>query len=447
MTPPAIFISYRIADTLSQAGRLSDALASEFGQEQVFYDKNSLQGGDIWPDKLADTVRKAQVVLVLYASPKWLGVQPDEYGRTTRRIDDPKDWVRKEVETALADSQKLVIPVLFNDAKLPPDDALPDTLKSIRHIQQQQIREAHWKNDLQPLIHLLREHLEHGKTHSSSDSKQKQYRSDEGFHAYTCDRDEQYNRFDEFRSAIQPGSIHFFYLYGGELHAHLGFFRRIQYELAGRYLRMEAGVVVKPKQVVPVEFVVESEGVSSPERLRERFVRNLYTELGLIPNDYHPLSQQNLQNLLLSSHKTKSLRAGDHVLVFAHISHWYWNAALTPDAARWFASSFCPPQLPSDGPAVLFFFAFDFNEEDNPGVRDEVLQVIEHEAEYVRALPELQMVEKKHVGQWLVRYERHFSVPLRRQLLAQHFTEQQYYMEYLQPKLKKLIQDHFNSQI
>ncbi len=231
------------------------------------------------------------------------------------------------------------------------------------------------------------------------------------------------------------------------MHAHKSFFLRIENELAGRYIRLEEGIITPPNKVVAVDFVIESEGISSPERLRERFVRNLYSELGLDPGDHHPLLHQNLQNLLQSSHKTSGLRAGDYLIVFAHISHWYWNAALTPDAARWFATTFCPPQLPAGSPAVLFFFAFDFNEDDNPGVRNEVLHVVRHEAEYVKALPELQMVEKQHVAQWLVRHQRHFTVPLRQQLLAQHFTDQEYYMEYLQPKLEKLINDHFNRQV
>lgn len=439
MPSPAIFISYRIADTLTQAGRLNDSLAKEFGKDAVFYDKNQLEGGDKWPDKLAETVRKASVVLVLVGSPKWLGI--NEFG--VRRIDDPEDWVRKEVEAALGNTQKLLIPILFNDAKLPPKEALPDTLKNLHNFQARIIREAHWEDDLQPLIKQLRDHLEQGAAAPASAAGANPPRRDQGFNAYTCNRDEQYERFDALRAAIQPGSIHFFYLYGAELHAHKSFFRRIEHELAGRYARLDA----PPRKVAAVELLIESEGVGSPERLRERFVRNLYTELGADPDRHHPLLQQNLQNLLISSPKTSALHAGDYLIVYAHINHWYWNAALTPDAARWFAATFCPPKLPDGSPAVLFFFAFDFDEANNPGVREEVLQVVQHEAEYVKALPELQMVEKPHVARWLVRYERFISVPLRQQLLAQYFADQQYYMEYLQPQLEKLINDHFNQKV
>jgi hypothetical protein len=439
MPSPAIFISYRIADTLTQAGRLNDSLAKAFGKETVFYDKNQLEGGDKWPDKLSETVRKASVTLVLVGSPKWLGI--NEFG--VRRIDDSEDWVRKEVEAALNDSNKLLIPILFNDAKLPPKEALPDTLKNLHNFQARIIREAHWEDDLQPLINLLREHLQVGANNIAPAPGANPPGQAQDFHAYSCDRDEQYERFDALRAAIQPASIHFFYLYGEELHAHKSFFRRIEHELAGRYARPNA----PSRKVAAVELLIESEGVGSPERLRERFVRNLYTVLGADPDRHHPLLQQNLQNLLNSSPKASALGAGDYLLVYAHINHWFWNAALTPDAARWFAATFCPPKLPDDSPAVIFFFAFDFDEETNPGVRKEVLQVVQNEAEYVKALPELQMVRKPHVAQWMVRHQQYISVPLRQQLLDKDFAQPEHYMENLQIKLEKLINDHFNQKV
>lgn len=122
-THPSIFISYRIADSLTQAGRLHQSLEAELGKGTVFYDKSNLQPGMKWPKELEEKVQHAAVVLVLYRNGKdWLGV--DDFGK--RRIDDPEDWVRREVATALADEHKIVIPVLLNDAKLPPEERLPD---------------------------------------------------------------------------------------------------------------------------------------------------------------------------------------------------------------------------------------------------------------------------------------------------------------------------------
>ena len=154
---PSIFISYRIADSLTQAGRLHQSLAAEFGKDMVFYDKSTLQPGMKWPTELEEKVRRARVVLVLYRNGKdWLGV--DDFG--ARRMDDPADWVRREVETALDDPNKIVIPVLLNDAKLPPEERLPDPLKTLGYCQHKQIREACWDDDLLPLLKVLEQHVQ-----------------------------------------------------------------------------------------------------------------------------------------------------------------------------------------------------------------------------------------------------------------------------------------------
>ncbi|MEQ1744724.1 MAG: TIR domain-containing protein [Saprospiraceae bacterium] len=462
---PSIFISYRKADALGQAGRLHQSLEAVFGKGSVFYDNSDLKPGMIWPGELDEKVRRAAVVLVLIADrSRWLGV--DDQG--SRRIDDPDDWVRKEVEAALGDSQKLVVPVLFNNAQLPTEKGLPETLRVLLAYQSKQIREANWDDDLLPFTIKLREHLNHvDPGPSESGQGKKSQPTDQSFHAFTCDRDTQYEQFYNLRpTLLQPGSRHFFYLYGEELQAHESFFNRVKFDLDGKYLKKEndAQAVPIPENepndqpqinqpdkkkdkkptVAAVSFVVESGGAFSPENLRQRFVRDLYTAFGLDPGKYHPLTGQNLNILLAESDKTRHLRSGDHLCVFAYISHWFWNSKLTPDAARWFVQTFCPPQLPPDSPSVIFFFAFDFNEEESPGVREDVLATIKREAQHVVALPELEMVEIKHIQQWFVRYKRYFSAALRQQIVATHFTEPKYYMDLLEPKLLKLVNDYFN---
>ena len=148
MTTPSIFISYRIADTLTQAGRLHQSLENYFGKGTAFYDKSSLKPGMKWPQELEEKVRGAKVVLVLYGTGKdWLGV--DDFGR--RRMDKPDDWVRQEVETALNGSM-LIIPVLFRSLPLPEKDVLPEPLHPLLTCQKCDIRESHWDNDLRPLL-------------------------------------------------------------------------------------------------------------------------------------------------------------------------------------------------------------------------------------------------------------------------------------------------------
>ncbi|MEQ1746314.1 MAG: toll/interleukin-1 receptor domain-containing protein [Saprospiraceae bacterium] len=122
MPNPSIFISYRIADTAVEARLLYTDLASRYGADAVFLDKKRLESGDDWPAELEANVRQAAVLLVLIKDPdKWLGVGP--YGQ--RRMDKPDDWVRREIETALADPTKLVVPCEWTVPPCPPRRICP----------------------------------------------------------------------------------------------------------------------------------------------------------------------------------------------------------------------------------------------------------------------------------------------------------------------------------
>ena len=259
-----------------------------------------------------------------------------------------------------------------------------------------------------------------------------------GYHVYTCDRVDQTDAFDLLRNDIHPGSQHFFYLFGGELQAHKSFFARLAHELEGRYRPDEdAHARPSPRQAIQVSFAVDE--CRDPQVLRERFVRNLFTAFGLIPDDYRPLLQQNLGVLLENSEKTRALTANDYLCVFVHISHWAWNKTLTPEAAYWFIQTFCQCALRADGPAVLFFFAFDYDEDLNPGVREEVMNAIQ-QGTHIRALPELGMVLRKDVALWLVKYQHLFpAADERRQILTQRFADGEYFMEDVEMELQKLI--------
>jgi len=150
-----IFISYRIDDTLTQAGRLHQSLEAYFGAGTVFYDKSNLQPGMKWPKELEEKVRQAKVVLLLYKSgDKWLGV--GQFGK--RRIDNPDDWVFKEVAYALQ-SEKQLIPVLFGQDRLPPPDCMPELLQALDACQGQPLREEAWDSDLAPLLRVLEKYV------------------------------------------------------------------------------------------------------------------------------------------------------------------------------------------------------------------------------------------------------------------------------------------------
>ena len=121
-----IFISYRREETAYPAGWLFDRLAGRFGGGQVFKDVDSIDPGDDFVDKITRAVGSCDVLLALIGD-QWLTIT-DQDGR--RRLDSPEDFVRVEIEAALARNVR-VIPILVDGARMPRADELPDSLAKL----------------------------------------------------------------------------------------------------------------------------------------------------------------------------------------------------------------------------------------------------------------------------------------------------------------------------
>ncbi len=155
MPNPSIFISYRIADTAVEARLLYTDLANRYGEDAVFLDKKRLESGDDWPDELENNVRQAAVLLVLLKDEaKWLGVE--RLGG--RRMDNAGDWVRREIETALTDKNKRIVPLLVDGAGLPTKEHLPKELHGLPAKQGRRIATDKWDSDLAALYADLEKH-------------------------------------------------------------------------------------------------------------------------------------------------------------------------------------------------------------------------------------------------------------------------------------------------
>ena len=84
---------------------------------------------------------------------RWLTVSGRDGGR---RIDDPEDMVRIEIETALARGLK-VIPLLVQGAAMPTEAQLPSTLRKLAYLTALQVRpDPDFEHDMQLLIAALR---------------------------------------------------------------------------------------------------------------------------------------------------------------------------------------------------------------------------------------------------------------------------------------------------
>ena len=96
-----IFLSYRRDDSTSATGRLADALEAHFGDDRVFRDREIAAGED-FVEAIRRSVESATVVLVVVGR-HWLDAR-DAAGR--RRLDDPGDFVRLEIELALGGARR-----------------------------------------------------------------------------------------------------------------------------------------------------------------------------------------------------------------------------------------------------------------------------------------------------------------------------------------------------
>jgi hypothetical protein len=142
-----IFVSYRRQETSHLAGRLYDRLADRFGKSQVFIDVDAIATGVDFAKEIFRAVAACKVLLAIIG-PTWLTVAGQ---RGRRRLDDPGDIVRLEVETALA-SGVPVIPILVEGAAMPTRQDLPESLAGLARRNALLIRHESFGHDAGRLV-------------------------------------------------------------------------------------------------------------------------------------------------------------------------------------------------------------------------------------------------------------------------------------------------------
>lgn len=90
LASPRIFISYRRSDAGGHAGRLSGELGDYYGSRAVWLDYDDIEPGAQFEE--TEALAQSDNLLAIIG-PDWLTAEKD--GR--RRLDDPEDWVRREV--------------------------------------------------------------------------------------------------------------------------------------------------------------------------------------------------------------------------------------------------------------------------------------------------------------------------------------------------------------
>lgn len=151
----AIFISYRRDDTEGEAGRLFDDLTRTFGGKSVFMDVTDIKPGLDFRKVIDDNVATCGVLLAVIG-PAWTTITG---AAGERRLDDPNDFVRLEIASALA-RDIAVIPVLVHDAQMPHPDQLPDNLKDLAFRNSVEITHTRWNSDVQLLNDALAQYVD-----------------------------------------------------------------------------------------------------------------------------------------------------------------------------------------------------------------------------------------------------------------------------------------------
>lgn len=143
-----IFISYRrVGAARSASGRIYEHLVKWFGKSAVFKDVDDIPKGADFGEVIKDGLRKSDVLLAVIG-PGW---QYERYPNGERKLDNPGDWVRIEIETALQLGLK-VIPVLLEGARFPTAQELPPSLQRLLSLNYLPMREDPYFTDDMPRL-------------------------------------------------------------------------------------------------------------------------------------------------------------------------------------------------------------------------------------------------------------------------------------------------------
>ncbi len=149
-----IFLSYRRGDTAGHAGRLFDRLASRFGREAVFMDVDTIRPGEDFARAISERVGTCDVLIALIGD-QWL-TATDAGGR--RRIEDPADFVRAEIEAALQRGIPIV-PILVEGARMPAASELPDSMRGLVLRQAMEVSDTRFDAEAEDLVRAVATHL------------------------------------------------------------------------------------------------------------------------------------------------------------------------------------------------------------------------------------------------------------------------------------------------
>lgn len=122
----SVFISYRRDDSHYIADRIYDWLIRKRGRRNIFKDVDAIPPGQDFRQVIHAAVGRCDALLVVIG-PGWLTAAK---APGMRRLDDPNDFVRMEIEAAIKRDIP-IIPLLVNNATTPTAEDLPPSLQTL----------------------------------------------------------------------------------------------------------------------------------------------------------------------------------------------------------------------------------------------------------------------------------------------------------------------------
>jgi len=149
-----IFISYRREDSIAYAGRLFDRLADRFGEERIFMDIDTMKVGLDFVEQIENAVQSCDVLIAVIGK-NWVTIQD---GEGNRRLDNPEDFVRVEIQAAL-ERNIPVVPLLVGGAGMPKAKDLPPTIAKLSRRHAMKMSDERFRADVTRLIEQISEYV------------------------------------------------------------------------------------------------------------------------------------------------------------------------------------------------------------------------------------------------------------------------------------------------
>jgi len=143
-----VVISYRRADTRSHVNGIYDGLATRLPDASIFMDLDSIPAGVDFEAHIRDEISRCHVVLVIIGD-DWPAADP---ATGQRRLDNPDDFVRLEIESALQNATTAVVPILVEGAHMPSSASLPESVARLARINALHLDDTRWRTDLDRLV-------------------------------------------------------------------------------------------------------------------------------------------------------------------------------------------------------------------------------------------------------------------------------------------------------